>query len=290
VLSPKGQNDRVVSLARVSTEELRRLYESDVPVLAFEFSRSAVKDWAPPHSHVRGQLFALNQGLLIVDAPGGRWMFPSQRCAWIPPKCVHSARSVGGASGSMLFLSAELSRGLPREPRLLGSSELLLAIVNSILGWSPSGPISASQNRLLSVLRDEILRPEEQLLRLPVPKRERLAKVARALLENVADERTLDEWAKEAGMGRRTFMRAFSMEMRMPFGRWRQQARLFAALERLAQHESVTDVAIAVGYESVSAFIEMFRGTLGTTPRAYFSRGKAGPRRIVMRSTEDFGN
>jgi AraC-like DNA-binding protein len=172
----------------------------------------------------------------------------------------------------MLFLSAEVSRGLPREPRLLGSSELLLAIVNRILGWSPSGPVSASQRRILSVLRDEILSPEEQLLRLPIPKRERLAKVARALLENVADERTLDEWAKEAGMGRRTFMRAFSQEMRMPFGRWRQQARLLAALERLARHESVTDVAIAVGYESVSAFIEMFRATLGTTPGAYFSR------------------
>ncbi len=263
-----------MSLARASTEELRRLYESDAPVLAFEFSRSAVKDWAPPHSHVRGQLFALNQGLLIVDAPGGRWMFPSPRCAWIPPKCVHSARSVGGAAGSMLFLSAELSRGLPREPRLLGASELVLAIVNRILGWNPSGRIGASQNRLLSVLRDEILRPEEQLLRLPIPKRERLAKVARVLLENVADERTLDEWAKEAGMGRRTFMRAFSTEMGMPFGRWRQQARLLAALERLAKHESVTDVAIAVGYESVSAFIEMFRATLGTTPGAYFSRGK----------------
>jgi len=58
--------------------------------------------------------------------------------------------------------------------------------------------------------------------------------------------------------------------MGMPFGRWRQQARLFAALERLAQHESVTNVAIAVGYDSLSAFIEMFRATLRTTPNRYF--------------------
>jgi len=94
-----------------------------------------------------------------------------------------------------------------------------------------------------------------------------------ALLENVADDRALDEWAKSAGMSRRTFMRAFSTEMQMPFGRWRQQARLFAALERLAQHQPVTDVAISVGYDSVSAFIAMFRATLGTTPRQYFGDG-----------------
>jgi len=75
-------------------------------------------------------------------------------------------------------------------------------------------------------------------------------------------------------MARRTFMRAFSREMCMPFGRWRQHARLFASLEMLAQGMSITDVAIAVGYSSVSAFNEVFRAALGTTPQAYFRRGK----------------
>jgi len=40
--------------------------------------------------------------------------------------------------------------------------------------------------------------------------------------------------------------------------------------EMLAQRKSVTEVAIAVGYDSVSAFIEMFRTMLGTTPQSYF--------------------
>jgi AraC-like DNA-binding protein len=97
--------------------------------------------------------------------------------------------------------------------------------------------------------------------------------VARAA-QKCPDDRTLDEWAEDAGMGRRTFMRAFSREMCMPLGRWRQQARLFAALEMLAGEESITDVAIAVGYNSVSAFNEVFRAALETTPQAYFRRSK----------------
>ena len=40
--------------------------------------------------------------------------------------------------------------------------------------------------------------------------------------------------------------------------------------------ESVTEVAIAVGYDSVSAFIEMFRTMLGATPQTYF-RGRQEP-------------
>ena len=120
----------------MNTQELRRLAESDAPVLAFGFSRLEEKDWAPQHSHARGQLFALTQGLLIVEAAGGRWMFPSQRCAWIPPGCLHKARSVGRAAGSMLYFSAELSQGLPSEPRVLGSSELLFEILSRILDWA----------------------------------------------------------------------------------------------------------------------------------------------------------
>jgi AraC-like DNA-binding protein len=260
-----------VSLAGLSKKEMRRLYESDCPIMAVEFSRSAAaSEWAPPHRHVRGQILALTKGLLMVDAAGVRWMFPSQCCAWIPPNCLHAARSVGGASGSMLFLAASLCRGLPAEPRLLSSCDLLLALANRILSWNYAEPVTRTQMRVLGVVRDEIQRAGEQVLRLHVPKRGKTAKVARALLENVADDRTLEDWAECTGMSRRTFMRCFSAEMGMPFGRWRQQARLFAALERLAQGESVTDVAMAVGYDSMSAFIEMFRASLGTTPSRYF--------------------
>ena len=240
-------------------------------MLAFEFARTE-SDWAPPHSHARGQLFALNEGLLIVETARGRWLFPAQRCAWIPLGCTHAARSVGRAVGSMLYFSAAASRGLPREPHVAGESALLFAIVQRILGWSPYGQLSSSQSRLIAVVRDEIRRPQEEVLRLPIPRMARLARVARALLENVGDYRTLDQWAASEGMSRRTFMRAFSSEMHMPFGQWRQKARLFAALERLGQNESVTEVAMAVGYSSVSAFIEVFRSTLGTTPGQYFER------------------
>src|ERR1700755_2886130 len=85
-------------------------------------------------------------------------------------------------------------------------------------------------------------------------------------------------------MARRTFMRAFSAHAGMSFGRWRQQARLFAALEMLAQKKSVTEVAIAVGYDSVSAFIGMFRTMLGSTPHTYFRTRRQGREAAKNRS------
>lgn len=277
-LSGKGQSHRFMVFVPKNAEELRRLYESNTPVLAFAFKRrAAAEDWAPEHSHSRGQLFALTRGLLIVEAGSERWMFPSQRCAWIPPDCKHAARSVGSVAGLMVHLSAKMCRGLPKLPCMFNSSELLFAIVNRILAWDVRLPLNPAKKRLIATLREEIRQPDQQLLRLTIPREERLARVAAALLDDVGDDRTIDAWAHVAGMARRTFMRAFSAEVGMPFGRWRQQARLFAALEMLAQEKSVTEVAIAVGYDSVSAFIEMFRTMVGTTPQTYFrSRQEPG--------------
>ncbi len=289
-MSEKGHPRKSMFLAPKNVEELLRLYDSDTPVLAFAFKRRTVEGWTPEHSHVRGQLVALTHGLLIVEAGSERWMFPSQRCAWIPPNCKHAARSAGGAAGWMVDLSPETCRGLPKTPCMFNSSELLFAIVQRMVGWDLRQALNPAKKHLITTLRDEIRQPAQQSLRLTIPTEERLARVADALLDDVGDNRTLDAWANVAGMARRTFMRAFSAQAGMSFGRWRQQARLFAALEMLAQNKSVTEVAVAVGYDSVSAFIEMFRTMLGSTPQTYFRqqvftmRLKAGALRRSGRS------
>jgi len=269
-MSEKGQPRKSMFRALKNFEELRRLYDTDTPVLAYAFKRQTDEGWTPQHRHQRGQLVALSHGLLLLETGSQRWMFPSGRCAWTPPNCRHAARSVGGAAGAMVDLSPEMCRGLPKTPCVFNSSELLFAIVYRMVDWDLRQPLNPAKKHLITTLRDEIRQPDQQPLRLTIPREERLARVANALLDDVADDRTLDAWAQVAGMARRTFMRAFSAQAGISFGRWRQQVRLFAALEMLAQGKSVTEVAIAVGYDSVSAFIEMFRTMLGATPQTYF--------------------
>ena len=84
-----------------------------------------------------------------------------------------------------------------------------------------------------------------------------------------ADGRDLAEWGRDAGASTRTLARLFQAETGMSFGRWRQRRRLLAALERLAAGEPVTGVALDLGYASPSAFIAMFRRTLGAPPTRY---------------------
>ena len=81
--------------------------------------------------------------------------------------------------------------------------------------------------------------------------------------------RSLDEFAKIAGMGRRTFTRTFRDETGMAFAMWRQQIRLMAAISMLSEGQSITNIAYEVGYESPSSFTAMFHRVLGVAPSHY---------------------
>jgi AraC-like DNA-binding protein len=60
----------------------------------------------------------------------------------------------------------------------------------------------------------------------------------------------------------------------MTLGKWRQQLRLMEDVRLLAEGAKVTHAAMEAGYNSPSAFISMFRRTLGTTPGLLSGRGR----------------
>ena len=62
----------------------------------------------------------------------------------------------------------------------------------------------------------------------------------------------------------------FQRETGLSFRAWRQRLRLLAALTPLERGERVTDVALACGYDSTSAFISAFRQQFGCTPGEFF--------------------
>ncbi|HTX37518.1 MAG TPA: helix-turn-helix domain-containing protein [Bryobacteraceae bacterium] len=75
--------------------------------------------------------------------------------------------------------------------------------------------------------------------------------------------------AAAAGASVRTIERKFRQEVGSDFETWRRQVRLRKALEPLVSGHSVKQVAFRIGYRQPSAFVEMFRRTLGTTPKAW---------------------
>jgi transcriptional regulator GlxA family with amidase domain len=106
-------------------------------------------------------------------------------------------------------------------------------------------------------------------LNLPLAEDNRLRRVMDLLIAEPGENRGIDELARLCGASGRTLSRLFRKETRMTFIEWRKQLRLLEAIDRLGQGQSTTQVAFDMGYGSSSAFIAMFRRTLGAPPGRY---------------------
>ncbi len=239
--------------------------------------RNAVALETETKRHRRGTLFWLTEGLVAVETPAGRFVAPPRSIGWMPPDMPHTVRSYGPTAGVGAFLVPDLCGDLPAEPANFPLSPLMALVLEKALHWPADQPLDSARKRLLLVLLDELRQTPAQPLQLPWPADARLLAIARALQQQPASGRTLAQWARWAGISPRTLSRRFVQETGMSFAQWRQWARLTRALEWLATGRAVKDVALSLGYTSVSAFIQAFRRTLGVTPAAYFRRLGAEP-------------
>ncbi|MDT9001367.1 AraC family transcriptional regulator [Paucibacter sp. APW11] len=220
------------------------------------------------HAHAQGQLVLVQAGALSVETAAGRWLMPSGCLGWVPPGQHHGAVYHAQTQGmNYYFDTAWSTQHLPGEIRLVRLSPLLqalLAAINKANTW----PDEALRPYLQVLAHAFSAQPEESLY-LPMPRDPRLLKLTSALLAQPDDVAGLDAWAARIGMSRRTLMRRFQQETGSTVGHWQQQMRLLLALQWLSAGQSVTSVALEAGYQSVSAFIAVFKRHMGLSPGAW---------------------
>ena len=230
------------------------------------------------HAHEDGQLFALREGLQVIETPSGRWVQPPGWIGWIAPRCAHAAQSFGATAGWSLHVEPAMAVALPAGPHVFAVTPLVQELVDRLTSLDASAAaFEARRARLVGVLIDELAASARPSLHLPMPQDKRLAAMATALANDPAMPDTIDQWADRIGMARRTLTRRFAAETGLSFAQWRQQSRLLKAVELLSLGGPVTTVALTVGYSSVSAFIETFRKHFGCTPARFFEEGMALP-------------
>lgn len=243
----------------------------DPPLIAVVHRQDSVLEGGS-HSHARGQLFGSLQGLLTVGTELGHWVVPAVHAVWVPPGERHEGRSHGAFSGWSVYIAPSACGPLPRQPTVLRVSGLLREAITRAATWQ-GGRFDDACAHLAQVIMDEIATLPAAGLNLPMPRDARLVRIARALIEEPADDRTLSAWAAWAGLSERTASRRFVAETGFTFMAWRQRALLARSLEMLAEGRSVTTVALDLGYDSISAFIALFRRVIGTTPGEYARGG-----------------
>jgi len=126
-------------------------------------------------------------------------------------------------------------------------------------------------DRLARGLLDELVQMPAEHLSLPVSHHPKVRVLAAALSADPSDRSTIGQWAVRLALGERTLTRLIERETGLSFGRWRQQLHLLIAIRELAAGAPVQRVSETLGYESVTAFITMFKKALGLSPARYFA-------------------
>lgn len=243
--------------------------ESDRPIIGLEDEYEAgFVD--PPHRHGRDQLLYASAGVMSVTTARANFVIPPQRAIWIPANIEHEVACRGSVSLRTLYFSE--GRPSKGECRVIEVSDLLRALIVEVAKLGGFYELSGRTQRLIDLLMVELGSMPDAQLQVPMPNDYRLLRVCRMILDDPADQHDLNDLASHAGMGRRTFTRAFRAEMGMSLAIWRQQVRLMRALTLLSEGQPVTTVAFDVGYESPSAFTAMFHRSFGVPPSQYQPR------------------
>ena len=242
--------------------------DRSAPVIAVRVDVDGTKAEVPDHRHRKGQLVFSLGGGVTCRVPRGLWMVPPHCAVWIPSGMAHSNLATANARLFFVYIEAELV-DLPDRCGTISISPLLRELIVELSDGMQYDDVR--RDRLIGVLLGELPRMPVQQLHLPLSTEPRLKRIAAALAENPADRRTLAEWADLVALSESSLARLVVKETRLTFGRWRQQLHLIVAIRELASGASVQRVSADLGYESVTAFITMFKKALGKPPAKYLN-------------------
>lgn len=222
-----------------------------------------------PHHHRRGQLIFSTSGVLVLATPEGTYVMPPQRGVWIPPGIVHHVRMVGTVSLQSLYPEPDAVPGMPERCQVVGISPFMRSLMTEALNLPLEYELYGRAGALMELIRHEMQQLPVLPLSLHYPADGPLAERCRQFIQRPDVHETIDDWSTALGMSRRAFTRLFRRETGQSFMAWRQQACLLCAMPRLAAGESVTTVAMDLGYENPAAFTIMFKRVFGSSPLAY---------------------
>ena len=238
------------------------------PVIAVRVDVIGTKGEVPDHSHRKAQLvFALGGGV-TCRVPSGLWMVPPHCAVWIPGGMRHSNLATANARLFFVYIEPDIV-ALPDRCCTLSISPLLREVIAEL-----SDQVADDHDKadlLAKVLLRELPRMPVQQLHLPLSSEPRLKRIAAALAKDPSDRRTLAEWADRVALSESSLARLIVKETGLTFGRWRQQLHLIVAIRELTSGASVQQVSADLGYDSVAAFITMFKKALGKPPAKYLA-------------------
>jgi AraC-like DNA-binding protein len=228
----------------------------------------------PRHHHDRAQLIFASSGIMRIATPDGIWVVPPMRAVWVPVGIDHEVRVSSAVQMQTLLIDPGVQLSLPTQCCVVEVSPLLRELIRRATELGANMAQDDMATHLVALIVNEIKDFEALPLHVPMPSDPRLVRICHSILENPSDRRTCAHWGQIVGASARTLERRFYAQTGISLGAWRRQVRLLAALDQLAARTPIANIAVDLGYRSVSAFTVMFKRALGRRPSHFFAQAR----------------
>jgi AraC-like DNA-binding protein len=245
----------------------------DVQRPAFSF----VRDFDPAPAEAlcvdRHYLLAASRGALRLEVDGTTWSLAPARAALIEAGVSIQVTIPQPVTTASVLFSPTFAPPPPSPLAVIDLTPLARALIRECSRWGDED--AALDDYAIAMFR-ALAEATWALAEHPSPARMptgRSAEVQRALAltaERLADDSRLVDIAGEVGLAPRSLARRFEQELGMTWSAARRRLRVLRAIEQLAgTDDPVTQIAMDVGYSSLSAFQSAFRDLIGQTPSEY---------------------
>lgn len=214
-----------------------------------------------------GRLIFVAAGMMLVTIDGEMWPLLPQRALWVPRHTEWQMHCRSDVAAHVLGVDS--TDKLPADTAVIDVPPLFRELILEAVRLSAEGGSAAEWAWIEPPILSRIVTRQGRRSKMRAPTDPRLMRICNEIITNPSNGRTIDDWATEVGMSRRTLTRHFRDETGLSFSMWRQQARLQEAIARLEMGQPITSIAFDIGYESPASFSNVFRQTFGTSPSRF---------------------
>ena len=229
------------------------------------------------HHHSSAQLVYAEGGIVHIFTDSKHWYLPARCFMWIPAGTPHYIFSTSPKVDlyNFYFKKEEGENGFYDEINIYSVSHLLREMILYTKEWN--GKITkndVSQYYFLKALKGILPEKRDKQLAFPVqhpfPSDETLLKIAQYIHANLEKPLSIESTAKEFGMSTRTLSRKFKEILGMNYVRFLRALRITRSLELMIEGKyNMYEIAMMVGYNSLSSFSNIFKKVIGIPPTEY---------------------
>lgn len=231
-------------------------------------------------SFEKGILFYAEGGVLHIFGEEQHWYLPGRCYMWIPAGTKHRIVSHSLLINlHILFFETETNEDVFfKDVNIYLVNDLLREMLLFTQTWN--GGINETQKAkfdFIKAIKSILPMIGNALNNFPIqhpyPNDDRLIAIAQFLNQHIQTAYTLEEIAKKFGFSTRTLSRLFKENLGMSYVRFLRAIRISKALELMSEKKlNVYEIAVSVGYTSLSAFSNIFLKIMGMRPADYMAR------------------